>query len=471
MEYIDSIQKDEILNLIFPSLVDCEAYLVGGYIRDLIISGKLSPDRDIIINSQNTREKALELSKKYDLYFVPLDEEYEIYRLIFKDKVNYIDIAKMLNNNLSDDILRRDFTINAIAYDINNKKIVDLIGGIDDIKKKKINEINRQNFYDDPLRMLRLFRFISKTGFSASQQLYDFIKENHTLISSCSKERINIEIMKMFEGDFCSQTLPLFDETGMAEFLFPSIKEIKKIPPNTHHHLDLFHHLIETVRQIENNLKNETPEIKDYFSETVFGSTNRLSHLKFAAFFHDLGKPSTWTIEPETGRHRFIKHDDAGAKLIVPILKEYKFSKKQIEYIQNIIKYHIYPSALVHDSDRTEKSTMRFFRKTEGFTLDLIQIAKADRLSARGVDVSDEMVKNNLQKLSDLQDLYLKSKDEMKPLEKLLDGFEIMEILNIPQGERLGYIINELKEAQISGTVTNKSQAIEFVRQYLEIRK
>lgn len=277
--------------------------------------------------------------------------------------------------------------------------------------------------------------------------------------------------MKMFEGDYCAQTLPFLDEAGIAEFLFPSLKEIKKIPPNTHHHLDLFHHLIETVRQIEININSEIPEIKDYFSETVFGLTNRLSHLKFAAFFHDLGKPSTWTIEPETGRHRFIKHDDAGAKLIVPILKEYKFSKKQTEYIQNIIKYHIYPSALVHDSERTEKSTMRFFRKTEGFTLDLIEIAKADRLSARGVDVTEEMVRNNLQRLSELQELYLKSKSEMKPLKKLLDGFEIMELLNISQGERLGYIINELKEAQISGIVTTKTQAVEFVRKYSEIRK
>ncbi|MBR6163467.1 CCA tRNA nucleotidyltransferase [bacterium] len=464
MEYIDAIKKDDILNQIIPLLEGTEACLVGGYIRDLIIYGTKSADRDIIIKSDNTREKAEEIAKKLGLYFVPLDEENQIYRLIFKDKINYIDIAKMLNNSFEEDIKRRDFTINAIAYDLKNEKIIDLTGGIEDIKNKRIREIDKQNFVDDSLRMLRLFRFISKTGFSASDELFDYIKLNHKRIATCSKERINTEIMKLFEGDYSAQTLLKMDETGMLEFLFPYLKEIKKIPPNTHHHLDLFHHLIETVSQIEKHIKEESQEIRDYFSQTDFGATNRISHLKFAAFFHDIGKPSTWTIEPETGRHRFIKHDDVGSKLIIPILKEYKFSKKQIDYIKSIIKYHIYPSALVHDSERNEKTTMRFFRKTEGFTLDLIKIARADRLSARGEAVSEEMVKNNLEKLEELKTSYLKSKEEIKPLEKLLDGFEIMEILNIERGKELGRIISELKEAQISGEVTTKKEATEFIK-------
>ncbi len=466
MEFIDAINNDEILNLVSPLFADCEAYLVGGYIRDLLVYGQPGFDRDIIVKSDNTRKLAEDIANKLDLYFVPLDEVNDIYRLIFKDKVNYIDIAKMLNNDFETDIKRRDFTVNAIAYDLKKHNIIDLTGGIEDIKNRQIREIQRQNFYDDPLRMLRLYRFVSTLGFSFPFELTAFIRDHVDLLSKCSKERINVEIMKLFEGDCCSSTLLLMDNAGILEFLFPYIKEIKKIPPNSHHHLDLFHHLIETVRQIEFYIIEQDDKIKEYFNEIPFGSTNRLSHLKLAAFFHDIGKPTTWTIEPETGRHRFIKHDDAGSKLIVPILKEYKFSKKQIEYVQNIIKYHIYPSALVHDMERNDKTTMKFFRKTEGYTLDLIVIARADRLSARGIAVSDEMVENNLQKLNELKDAYFKSKDEIKPIEKLLDGFEIMELLNISQGEQLGKIINALKEAQISGEVITKNQAVDFVKKY-----
>ncbi len=471
MKYIDAIKKDDILNLISPLLESEDAYLVGGYLRDLIIYGTQSPDRDIILKSDNVRQISEKIAQNLDLYFVPLDEENQIYRLIFKDKTNYIDIAKMLNNNLSDDIKRRDFTINAIAYDLKNKKIIDLTDGIEDIKNKRIKEISLENFVDDPLRMLRLFRFLSKTGFSSSDELFYYIKQNHKMLGKCSKERINTELMKLFEGDFCSETLLKLDETGILEFLFPYFKEIKKIPPNTHHHLDLFHHLIETVRQIELHIKEEKSEIREYFAQTDFGATNRLSHLKFAAFFHDIGKPSTWTIEPETLRHRFIKHDDVGSKLIIPILKDYKFSKKQIDYIRNIIKYHIYPSALVHDSERTEKTTIRFFRKTEGFTLELIEIARADRLSARGEAVTEDMVNDNLKNLKELQSAYLKSKEEIKPLEKLLDGFEIMEILNIEKGKELGHIISELKEAQISGEVNTKKEAKEFVKKFIGLKR
>ena len=192
-----------------------------------------------------------------------------------------------------------------------------------------------------------------------------------------------------------------------------------------------------------------------------------LAYLKFAGFLHDIGKPSCWTIDEETGRHRFIKHDEAGAKLVEPILKKFKFSKKQIEYVKMLIKYHIYPSGLVSSPDASEKANFKFFRKMEGFVIDDIILAMADRLSARGPFITEEMVKNNITNLTNLLNTYLETKKDIQPLEKLLDGRDIMEILKIEQGPKLGEIIKQLHEAQISGDVTNKKQAVEFVKEYL----
>ena len=201
-----------------------------------------------------------------------------------------------------------------------------------------------------------------------------------------------------------------------------------------------------------------------YLEEKRFSQVKSLAFLKLTGFLHDIGKPSCWTIEEDTGRHRFIKHDEIGSKLVVPILKDSKFSKKQIEYVKTLIKYHIYPSSLISATEVTEKAKMKFYRKMDGYVIDNIILAMADRLSARGVQVTEEMVNKNINGLNDLLNVYLSQRDKIKPLEKLLDGVDIMEILNIPQGKELGRIIKVLNEAQLSGEVNTKSQAVEFIK-------
>ena len=269
--------------------------------------------------------------------------------------------------------------------------------------------------------------------------------------------------MKLFGGSNCSKTLLIMDDFGILEQLFPFVKEMKQVPPNTHHHLDLFHHVVETVRNIDELYLQSSKEEKEHLETTDFGGFPRLNHLKIAGFLHDIGKFSTWTIEEDTGRHRFIKHDDVGAKMCVPFLKDLKFSKKQIEYISIIIKTHIYPSNVIVAPDLSEKVMMRYIRKMGVNVIDNIILAKADRLSARGEAITEEIVADNINGLNKLLEFYLSKKDTLKPLPKLLDGQEIMRIKNIPQSPELGKIINALKEAQLNGDINTKEEAIEFI--------
>ena len=129
-----------------------------------------------------------------------------------------------------------------------------------------------------------------------------------------------------------------------------------------------------------------------------------------------------------------------------------------------MIKTHIYPSNVICAPDLSEKIMMRYIRKMGVNVIDNIFLAKADRLSARGEAISDDIVKENLDGLNKLLNFYLEKKDSLKPLPKLLDGIEIMEIKGIRQGAELGRIINELKEAQISGDILSKEDAIEFIK-------
>ena len=461
-KYIDKIKKDPIINLLIPHLKNHRAYLVGGFVRDVLME-KESVDRDLIIIEDELELFAKDLADKIDAYFIELDSVNSIYRLVMEDKINYIDITKPIENNFEKDIKRRDLTINAIAYDINEEKFIDLIGGIDDIKNKLIRGISDENFEDDPLRIIRIFRFFAKTGFTIVPELEDITKKLKDKINEPAKERINVELLKLFEGNYTSQALLKMNDLGLIEEFFPIYEDVKKVPPNSHHHLDLFHHLVETVFQIQKKYEEADEDIKQYLDSNRYGTVKLIAFLKLAGFLHDIGKPSCWTIEEDTGRHRFIKHDEIGSKLVVPILKNLKFSNKQIDYIKSLIKYHIYPSSMVCSPDVNEKAYMRFYRKMEDNVIDVIILAMADRLSARGVQVTDEMVNDNISRLTFLLQNYIKMRSEIQPLEKLLDGTDIMELLNISQGPILGEIIKELKEAQISGDVNNKQEAIEFV--------
>ncbi len=462
-KYSEIIESDVIINKIKPFLKNKNAYIVGGYIRDVLM-GKSSPDRDLIVCETDIKSFCENLAKQINAHFIELDGENKIYRLVLEDKINYLDITVPIENSLEKDLKRRDLTINSVAYDINNGNFIDITGGIEDIKNGIIKGIYEKNFEDDPLRLLRIFRFHSKTGFKIDNELINLTKKSFKDINKPAKERITVELLKMFEGKYCDTAILQMDECNLLEEIFPIYGEVKKIPPNAHHHLDLLHHSIETVNQIQKIYETSNEEIKEYLNTIKYAGVKELAFLKFAGFLHDIGKPSCWTIEENTSRHRFIKHDDIGSNLAVPILKDLKFSKKQIQYIKTLIKYHIYPSSLIGATDVTDKAYMKFYRKMEGFVPDVIILAMADRLSARGEAITEEIVTENINGLTRLLNNYLEQRKNIKPLEKLIDGNEIMEILNIQQSPVLGKLINELKEAQLSGNVSTKEEAREFIK-------
>ena len=457
---IKQIEKDDVIKKIIPYLNEVDAFLVGGYVRDLFL-GKQSFDRDIILVCDDVENIVKKIAKEIDATFIELDKEWGIYRLVLTDKKNYIDFAKAINNDIEQDILRRDITINSIAFDLNQNKFYDITGGIADIKAKKIRKISEQNFIDDPLRLLRVFRFQSALGFEVEQDTYESIKKYVSLIEQPAKERVNLELMKLFEGNNVAKTLQKMDEVGMLNLIFPFVEEFKKVPPNTHHHLDLFNHSIETVNQIELNFSKLPQTAQDILNIVPYGTVKKIAYLKLGAFLHDIGKPKTWTIDESNGRHRFIMHDSVGSEIAPAFLKTLKFSKKQISYIKALIRHHIYPSNV---NLNNEKSVMKFLRKLNENTVDIILLAMADRYSARGVDITDEMVEDNISHLQTLLERYFESLEELKPLPKLIDGNEIMQILGIRPSPVLGRIIAGLKTAQEDGEVMTKEQASEFVK-------
>ena len=218
------------------------------------------------------------------------------------------------------------------------------------------------------------------------------------------------------------------------------------------------------MNEVENLFQNAKANISTHLMENFCGENPRLAFLKLSAFLHDIGKPQTWTIEENTGRHRFIKHDEIGAELAKPILKNLKFSNKQITYIQKMIRHHIYPSALVGSDDVTDNARRRFLRKLEDDTIDIILLAQADRLTARGEKITDELIAKNINDLNNLLQFYFEQKEKLKPLPKLIDGNEIMQILNLQPSPKLREIITAIQEEQLNENISTKDEVIEFLK-------
>lgn len=458
----NKIQEDEILNNI-SSFFQNKVYLVGGSVRDYLL-GKTTYDRDLIVVDEDAKSFSLKLAEFFGATHIPLDEVNKIYRIVLPDKENYLDITNPVENSLEKDIMRRDLTINAIAVNIQTGDVIDLCNGVSDLENKLLRGVREENFVDDPLRLLRVFRFYSVLGFELDESLSFITKKYSNLVLNPAKERIEYELMKLFDGQFADDALLKMDECGVLEMYFPFVKELKQVPPNLHHHLDLFHHSVETVKQIGILYNNSSEKVKAHMDRVDFGGFSRIAHLRLAGFLHDIGKFSTWTIEEDTGRHRFIKHDDVGAKLAKPMLKSMCFSNKQIDYLTLMIKKHMYPTAVVSAPELTDKVMMRFVRKMEDNAIDNILIAQADRLSARGPEITDEIVNENISALNNLLEFYLKAKETLKPLPKLLNGNEVMSILSIKPSPQLGKIMVALQEAQISGDILTKDEAVAFIK-------
>jgi putative nucleotidyltransferase with HDIG domain len=466
---LKSLLKDEINSKLLNLCgANTELFLVGGYIRDFLLERECF-DKDYSVKGESAIEFAKKTADALGGYFVLLDEEHDIARVVLEDKINTLDFAGCVGQDIYTDLKNRDYTINAIACKIESDKaeLIDPLSGINDLDNKIIRTVAGENLIDDPLRILRAYRHAAQLGFSIENTTTELLEKHKSLLVTVAIERITQELVKLFESDFAGENLKLMKESGLLEEIFPELTPQFKIPPNLHHHLCLIDHSLETIKQLENQIKS-FPDwaIQHLEREMAFGIKS-LSLLKLAALLHDLGKPSTWNIDEE-GRHRFIKHEEVGSDMVFAVLRRLKYSKNSMKYVSKLIKYHMYPSQLIHEGieNLSEKAIMRMFRKIGEETPELILLAMADRLSARGPEITEETVNKNIGGLFFLLEKYKQAREEVKTLPKLINGKEVMNLLNIPASPIVGKILKELNEAQISGDINSEEEAINFVKNY-----
>ena len=301
-----------------------KGYIVGGAIRDILL-GLKPKDVDFATNLPYETLKTLfseytpkETGKSFGVLRIRINDiDYEIAKFredIYgkEEKVTFVDEIK-------NDLVRRDFTIDAMAYN-ETEGIIDLYNGQKDIENKVINFVRNaeERIIEDPLRTLRAFRFMSKLNFSLSKNTIEAIKNQKSLLKNIPEERITIEFSKLLLGENIKNTLTLMKDTGVLEIIIPEFKATYDFNQcNPHHNLDLFNHIINVVSRVPADLE-----------------------LRYSALLHDIAKPIVQTFD-EKGIAHYKTHEIVGADMARDILTRMKLPVKLINTVVEIIKKHM----------------------------------------------------------------------------------------------------------------------------------
>jgi poly(A) polymerase len=469
----------------FAAQENVQLYLVGGTVRDLIL-GKEVEDLDFAV-AGNASDFARKFADATDASFVPLDEERDTVRVVFSrgrfQNCPYMDFSRISGANITEDLAARDFTINAMAMDLSQivntsaheVEVIDPWDGADDLDRGLIRLVSARSINDDPLRMLRAYRFAAILGFTVHDETSAIIQNSLDLLGAVSTERIREELFKTLSVDNSAHYLKAMDAIGLLEQIFPEIARTKGMEQNEYHHLDVWGHSMLTLEFFEqdpipDSLENYFPETEDYLNYEPVKGRSRRSLLKLAAMLHDVGKPATRTIDTN-GRIRFFDHNLEGAEIVGNIGKRLRMATREIAFLSTIVKDHMYPLGLIvflrkpKAAKEKNRTIRRFIQRTGSEWLAILLLSYADLRATQGPwRKPDDLEKLN-QLIGDATDIYFQQ--ARSPMPRLVDGRDLMEEFGLSASPLIGELLKQVREAQMDGKVKTRDDAIDMVRSIL----
>jgi poly(A) polymerase/tRNA nucleotidyltransferase (CCA-adding enzyme) len=434
-----------------------EAYVVGGCVRDFL-RGVEPEDWDVTTNAKPEEIMKIFPKSFYENRFLtvtvltgsqnPKLKEIEI--TTFRKEAKYTDKRHPdfvgFAKSLEEDLARRDFTVNAMAIDVRSSKlevrgyeIIDLFCGQEDLKNKLIRAVGdpRERFSEDALRMMRAVRFSVTLGegWKIEEKTEEAIKENAFWISAISKERIRDEFLKIIMSERAAEGIEKMRELSLLKYIIPELEEGYKVTQNKHHIYDCYEHYLRSL---------------DYAAKRGFNM-----YVRLAALFHDIGKPRTKKGEGPDAT--FYGHEVIGAKMTAQILNRLRFPKKDIEKIVKLVRYHLF---YYNPGEVGESSVRRLLRKVGPENIEeLIQVRMADRIGS-GVPKAEPY------KLRHLRYMIEKvSRDPISVKMLKVNGNDVMEILKIKPGPKVGQILHILLEEVIEDPKRNEEN---FLKKEIE---
>lgn len=459
-----------------------KVYLVGGAVRDLFIKkNKLEyAEWDFAVDKGAFRLGKM-LAKNLNASYITLDKINKTARLVCtRNKHHYeLDFTDFRAQTLKEDLRRRDFSINTLCFDVRrlvstknvNNLLIDYFRAGEDIKAKRIRATRRENFNDDPLRILRGFAFCAQFGFRFEPKTLALIKKNVDALKTVSAERICEELVKIFSTSSSCKHAMLMDKYHILDIIFPEILTLRGVDQGLYHHLDVWGHSLETLMQLEKllrTLSRRIPsvyvhKINTYLKEEVICKHSRLWLLKLACLFHDIGKPKT-RLEAKDGKIHFYTHEKVGAAMVVHISRRLKLACKEINMLKAMVLYHLRAGQLVNRIP-TEKAKFRFFRDTKDDAVSILLLTVADRWAMRGALSKKRHFIFLEHELFNMIIGFFKTKEKTQEASRLLNGHDLQSLLKIPPGPLVGKILNEIDEAQALKDIKTKNEAKELAVQ------
>ncbi|WP_223559949.1 CCA tRNA nucleotidyltransferase [Chryseobacterium lathyri] len=433
-------------------------YIVGGYVRDLLMKRTASTDIDFV-TEQSGIELAQTVANDIDPKLkVSVFKTYGTAMIKYKDlelefvgarKESYTENSRkpeVEGGTLEDDQKRRDFTINAMAISLNKTnfgELIDPFNGVEDLEKRILRTPLEpaQTYSDDPLRMMRAVRFASTLNFVIEEKSLNAIKQEAERIKIVSMERIMVEFNKIMMSKKPSVGLGLMEETGLLKLIIPELIELKGVEEvEGQTHKDNFYHTLEVVDNISQNTDN--------------------LWLRWSALLHDVGKAPTKKFVEGTG-WTFHGHEFLGSKMVKTLFHRLKQPLgSDMKYVQKMVKLSSRPIALITD-DASDSALRRLLFDAGEDLEDLFTLCKAD-ITTKNSKKQDRFKKNFEYVAVKIKEV--EEKDQVRNFQPPITGEEIMQMFDLKPGKEIGILKEKVKEAILEGEILNdKEEAEKFV--------
>jgi len=441
---------EEIINIIKKlQSANFEAYLVGGCVRDILMNRE-PKDWDITTNAKPEEIQKLFPNNIYENKFgtvaVKTDSDDEQLKIIeittFRLEGKYTDkrhpdevkFAKTVEEDLS----RRDFTINAIALKPNTQnlkpELVDPYNGQEDIKNKLIRSVGEpeKRFNEDALRLMRAIRFSVQLGWEIEKKTFAALKKEAGFIEMIAKERIRDEFIKIIMSSLAKKGIELLEETGLLKFIVPELRQGINNGQNKHHIYTIWEHNLRAL---------------DYAVKKNYGLKIRL-----ASLLHDVGKPNTKAGEGLDCT--FYNHEVVGAKITVKIMDDLRFPKDIAEKVIHLVRYHLF---YYNVGEVTESGVRRFLSRVGAENVDdLIKVREADRIGSGVPKAVPYKLRHLLFMIEKVK------RDPISPKMLKVNGEDVMKILKIQPGPKIGMILSILLDEVIDEPSKNRIKNLEL---------